>query len=76
MVIDSSSESDQFSFTTAHIPSAAASVDLLHEELPLKATGNGAENDVDIVGIFDNGEQDAVFPEMPGGMSGSPIWHV
>lgn len=68
--VQSSSEDDQLSsaFSPGPIPSTTVPVtDLLPEgSSPLKTVANGAENDVDIVGIFDNG-QDTVFPEMPGG---------
>lgn len=69
--VQSSSEDDQLSsaFSPGPIPSTTVPVtDLLPEgSSPLKTVTNGAENDVDIVGIFDNG-QDTVFPEMPGAL--------
>ena len=68
--MQSSSEDDQLSsaFSPGPIPSTTVPVaDLLPGGgSPLKTVANGADNDVDIVGIFGSG-QDAVFPEMPGG---------
>lgn len=63
----SSSQADPvLSTSSSPIPSTTVPVaDLLPGGSPMKS--NGADNDVDIVGIFGNGEQDAVFPGMPGG---------
>lgn len=69
--VQSSSEDDQLSsaFSPGPIPSTTVPVaDLLPGGgSPLKTVANGADNDVDIVGIFGSG-QDAVFPEMPGAL--------
>lgn len=66
-----SSEDDQLSsaFSPGTIPSTSIPVaDLLPGGgSPLKTVANGADNDVDIVGIFGNG-QDTVFSDMPGGI--------
>lgn len=62
----SSSQADPLSTFSSPIPSTTVPVaDLLPGGSPLKS--NGADNDVDIVGIFGNSDQDAVFPGMPGG---------
>lgn len=65
----SSSQADPVLSTSASpIPSTTVPVaDLLPGGSPMKS--NGADNDVDIVGIFGNSEQDAVFPGMSGGIS-------
>jgi len=66
-----SSEDDQLSsaFSPGTIPSTSIPVaDLLPGGgSPLKTVANGADNDVDIVGIFGNG-QDTVFSDMPGAL--------
>lgn len=66
-----SSEDDQLSsaFSPGTIPSTSIPVaDLLPGGgSPLKTVANGADNDVDIVGIFGNG-QDTVFTDMPGAL--------
>jgi len=57
-------EADPLSTFSSPIPSTTVPVaDLLPGGSPLKT--NGADNDVDIVGIFGNSDQDAVFPDMP-----------
>lgn len=64
--VSSSSQADPLSTFSSTIPSTTVPVaDLLPGGSPLKT--NGADNDVDIVGIFGSSDQDAVFPEMPGG---------
>ena len=64
--MSSSSQADPLSTFSSPIPSTTVPVaDLLPGRSPLKT--NGADNDVDIVGIFGSNDQDAVFPEMPGG---------
>lgn len=64
--VSSSSQADPLSTFSSPIPSTTVPVaDLLPGGSPLKT--NGADNDVDIVGIFGSSDQDAVFPEMPGG---------
>lgn len=64
----SSSQADPLSTFSSPIPSTTVPVaDLLPGGSPLKS--NGADNDVDIVGIFGNSDQDAVFPGMPGGIN-------
>lgn len=69
--VQSSSEDDQVSsaFSPGVIPSTSVPVsDLLPGGgSPLKSVVNGSDNDVDIVGIFGNG-QETVFPEMPGAL--------
>lgn len=63
----SSSHSDPLSTFSSAIPSTTVPVaDLLPGGSPLKTNG-ATDNDVDIVGIFGSSDQDAVFPEMPGG---------
>ncbi|XP_066021617.1 chromatin complexes subunit BAP18-like isoform X3 [Pocillopora verrucosa] len=54
--------------TEQAIPSTIVpAVDLLPGGSPLKPNG-ASDNDVDIVGIFSSGDQDAVFPEIPGAL--------
>lgn len=69
--VQSSSEDDHLpsALSPGLIPSTSVPVsDLLPGDgSPLKAVANGADNDVDIVGIFGHG-QDTVFPEMPGAL--------
>lgn len=65
-VVSSSSQADPLSTFSSPIPSTTVPVaDLLPGGSPLKS--NGADNDVDIVGIFGSSDQDAVFPDMPEG---------
>ena len=65
-VVSSTSQADPLSTFSSPIPSTTVPVaDLLPGGSPLKT--NGADNDVDIVGIFGNSDQDAVFPDMPEG---------
>ncbi|XP_020619494.1 chromatin complexes subunit BAP18-like [Orbicella faveolata] len=65
--VSSSSQADPLSTFSSPIPSTTVPVaDLLPGGSPLKT--NGADNDVDIVGIFGSSDQDAVFPEMPGAL--------
>ena len=62
-----SSHADPLSTLSSAIPSTIVpAVDLLPGGSPLKPNG-ASDNDVDIVGIFSSGDQDAVFPEIPGG---------
>ncbi|XP_078360642.1 uncharacterized protein LOC144644938 isoform X2 [Oculina patagonica] len=63
----SSTQADPLSTFSSPIPSTTVPVaDLLPGGSPLKS--NGTDNDVDIVGIFGNSDQDAVFPGMPGAL--------
>lgn len=64
-IVPSSSQADPLSTFSSPIPSTTVPVaDLLPGMgSPLKTN----DNDVDIVGIFGHSDQDAVFPEMPGG---------
>ncbi|PFX22369.1 Chromatin complexes subunit BAP18 [Stylophora pistillata] len=63
-----SSHADPLSSFSSAIPSTTVPVtDLLPGGSPLKANG-ASDNDVDIVGIFSSGDQDAVFPVMPGAL--------
>lgn len=63
-----SSHADPLSTLSSAIPSTIVpAVDLLPGGSPLKPNG-ASDNDVDIVGIFSSGDQDAVFPEMPGSL--------
>lgn len=65
-VVSSTLQPDPLSTFSSPIPSTTVPVaDLLPGGSPLKT--NGADNDVDIVGIFGNSDQDAVFPDMPEG---------